>query len=97
MDHEETWAFGGASADHEAVLRRDTRPTRHPAVKAAGQTEKKRYIAVKILDPNLGKPEVVIEIPIESTISWSIREREREREREYIIYHNLYIIFRYSI
>ena len=78
---------GGASADHEAVLRLDTQPTRHPAAMFSGwkgrcQTGKEKAIAAKILDPNL-------ETRIDYRDShWKhnfmIHKSERERERVYI-------------
>lgn len=72
-------ALGGASADHEAVLRLDTRPTRHPAKARkvlpvvfrplAKQKKKKQVYSCEDPGSQFRKPEVVIEIPIESTIS----------------------------
>lgn len=70
-------AFGGASADHEAVLRLDTRPTRHPAkarkvlpgCQGRWPNRKKKTGSCEDSGSQFRKPEVVIEIPIESTIS----------------------------
>lgn len=65
MDHEETWElleepppttkqFSVLIRDQHATLRKPGKFSR--VVKAAGQTEKKKQVAAKILDPNLGNP-----------------------------------------